>query len=271
MKKFYSFAASLIVIASVLIISKPAMAGFTETLPQGAFMLEESFSYSWLSKSWDNSGDKVPLIEEIDRYEPGGGAQGVLRPEPKAKFYVLITKLQYGILDDLSVGIGIPVVLKTSVDPNLIWEPGDYQRQLGRPYSEEDFWAWAGSMGQSKPEYWSGNKGKISDIVLGLRFRWTHRIPGIKKTGLSSSFSFTGVIPTGSNADPEQVVSAGTSLWDMHSSGDLAFHLSLDKTFKKSLKGHLALGLDFFYETFLSRTLTSPTGSSTVRRVRLIS
>lgn len=117
-----------------------AWAGFTETLPKGAFMLDEGFVHSWLDKTWDNDGNAMPLIEDIKRYEPGGGKQGVLIPKPNAKFYILINKLQYGILDDLSVGLGVPVVLGTTIDPNLQWESGDYQRQIGRTYSEDDFW-----------------------------------------------------------------------------------------------------------------------------------
>ena len=116
-------------------------------------------------------------------------------PNPRATYMVLINRLQYGILDDLSFGIGIPVVIATDVDPNIKWETGDYQRQIGRSYSEDDFWAWAESMGQPRIDSWSGNKGELSDIVLGLRFRWTHRIPVFKEIGLQSALSVLGVIP----------------------------------------------------------------------------
>lgn len=237
-----------------------ARAGFTETLPQGAFMLEEAFTYSWIERRWNNDGESVPIIDPMERYEPGGGKQGVIRPNPKAEYFILINKLQYGILDDLSLGLGIPVVLLTKVDPRLGWESGDYMRQLGRPYSEDDFWDWAQSLGQSKPEKWEGNKGVLSDIVIGARFRWTHRIEAFRESGVSSALSIFGVIPTGESADPEELVSLGTTMWDLHTQGDIAFHLAFDKDFEKELDGRLKLGVDVFYEVFFTRELKTPEG-----------
>ncbi len=240
--------------------SLPASAGFTETLPQGTFLLDEAYVHSWVSKRWNNSGDSAPLIDELERYEPGGGKQGVLTPKPKAQFILLISQLQYGILDNLSLGLGVPVVLYSKVDPNLKWESGDYMQQLGRPYSGDDFWAWAESMGQTKPKTWTGNRGQISDLVPGVRLRWTDWIEAFKTAEVAGALSVMGAIPTGKHPDPEEIVSTGTTMWDLQTMGDLAVHVSFDKTFKEQLDGRLRLGLDLFYETFFSRAYTTSTG-----------
>ena len=245
---------------AALLISAPVGASFTETLPQGMFMLEEAFVLSYVDTMWDNDGEPGALVEEMVRYEPGGGLQGVLTPRPEAYYYVLITKLQYGILDDLSLGIGIPVVIRTEVDPNFGWTPGDYQRQIGRSYSEDDFWAWAGSMGQQKPGSWTGNKGVLSDVVLGLRYRWTHRIPALREIGLSGALSIMAALPTGEPADPEEPVSVGTTLWDMHTQGDLCFHLGFEQRFEDALDDRLRIGLEGFYQIFFDRRRSAPKG-----------
>lgn len=239
--------------------TSPVRAGFTETLPEGAFLLDESLVISRIDNIWDNSGKRAPLIEPVERYEPGGGKQGVINAHPSARYYILINKLQYGLLDDLALGLGIPVVLTTQVDPGLSWEPGDYQRQLGRPYSEQDFWDWAESMGQPKPGGWTGNQGVLSDMVLGLRFRFSDRIEGASELGLSAALSVFGMLPTGQAGDEEEILSVGTTLWDLHTQGDLAIHLSLERDFIE-LDSRLRLGLDVFYETFFTRERVAPTG-----------
>ncbi len=244
----------------ILLAAAPARAGFTETLPQDTFMLDEAFVVSWIDSIWDNQGNQAPLIEPVVRYEPGGGKQGVIHARPVANYYILINQLQYGLLDELSLGLGIPVIIKTRVTPNLSWETGDYQRQIGRVYSEQDFWDWAASMGQSKPTTWVGNLGTLSDMVIGLRYRFTHRMPGIRALGLHAALSVFGMLPTGKHADPEEIMSIGTTLWDLHTQGDLAFHMSVEKDFEHELDGRLTIGLDMFYEAFFTRTLTSATG-----------
>jgi hypothetical protein len=251
----------LSIILALTGFSLPAHAAFTETLPQGMLLLDESFVVSWLGERWNNDGKRDELLDGIDRYDPGGGLQGIIKPEPDATYMMLVNRVNIGILDNLTFALAVPVVLYTRVSPNLNWESGDYQSQIGRVYSDADFWEWAQSMGQSKPQTWIGNRGKISDLVLGLRFRWTDYIESLNEVGFKSAVSVLGVIPTGSNADPEEVVSAGTSMWDLNFQGDLAFHLSFDKTFERELDGRLIIGLDVFYEVFFERELTSPTGA----------
>lgn len=257
--KAWGFPAALAVVA-LLVTSAPAVAGgFTETMPKNTFIIDESFMFSWIDQMWDNRGRATALYEDIERYEPGGGKQGVMVINPKARYMLLITKIQYGILDNLTVALGIPAVINTVVNPGLSWEPGDYMRQIGRPYSEEDFWAWAASMGQPKPASWTGNRWTVSDLIAGVRFRWTDYVAPMVDAGVSSALTVTYAIPTGQPADQEEVVSQGTTMWDLHTQGDLTFHLAFDKDFRK-LDGRLTLSLDLFYEVFFERTRRSATG-----------
>ncbi len=246
----------------LLLAPASARSGFTETLPEGAFLLEEAVAMSWVDNIWDNWSNSAPLLEAVERYEPGGGKQGVISAQPSATYTILINSLQYGIFDNLSVGIGIPVILSTEVDAGLSWEPGDYQRQLGRAYSEQDFWDWAESMGQERPGTWVGNQGVLSDIVLGMRFRFTDRIEAFEELGLSSAITFAAMVPTGSPADPEEILSLGTTLWDLHTQGDLAFHLALEKDFEEELDSRLRLGIEGFYEVFFPREREAPSGEN---------
>jgi len=254
--------ASLLLLCMLLLfIPGRAIADLTETLPEKTLLLDVSYMHSWLSKAYDNNWNSTSLIDEIERYEPGGGLQGVLTPDAKVQYSILLMQLNYGILDDLSVGIGIPLVLYSSVSPQFSWDSGDYQPTIGRAYSEQDFWDWAASMGQPKPGDWSGNKGKLSDINLGLRFKWTHRIDAVREAGWASTLTITGALPTGSQKDPEEITSAGTGMWDLHSQGELCFHLAVDKSFEKELDDRLTLGMDFFYEVFFEHDYTSPRGT----------
>ena len=144
-----------------------------------------------------------------------------------------------------------------------MWTPGDYQQVLGRPYSEQDFWDWAQSMGQPRPGHWTGNKGALSDIILGARWRYSDRLAKDwwRRWGLASSVFVTGALPTGAPPDPEEILATGTTSWDLHTQGELGMHLSLDKSFKESLDDRLTLGLDLFYEAFFAHRMVTPRGT----------
>lgn len=250
-----------LLVCSSLALAAPASAGgLTETLPQGTFMLDEAFYLSSLSHMYDDDGELRPLIPEFVRYEPGGGWQGTIIPEAFVRYGILVNQLQYGILDYLSVGIAIPVVLLNTVRPDLQWVEGNYQPSIGRAYSEEDFWAWAASMGQPRPGDWSGNVGVLGDVVLGLRYRFTDHFPWLEEHEVAMALSVLGALPTGTPPDPEEVVAAGTTSWDLHSQGELCFHLSIDRFFEESLDGRLVLSLDFFYEFLFRHEYQTPRG-----------
>ena len=245
----------------VLLWSSAAQARYTTTAPKGTFILDNTFFISQLSTAYDNNGNARPLIDPIYRYEPGGGLQGIIIPDVKVNFYVYLLQLMYGVTDSFSVGIGIPIVLKTTVRPNLGWVPGDYQWNLGRAYSESDFWQWAASMGQSRPGSWSGNNGVLGDLVLGIRWRFTDLIRWCRANDLFATFSIMGAIPTGRHADAENLLSVGTNMWDLYSQGELAIHLSIEKGFPKKLDNRLFIGVDVFYEVFFPHTYTTPKGT----------
>lgn len=234
-----------------------ARAGFTDTLPKGAFMLDSSISLSMLRHRYNNDGQKTTLIDPMERYEPGGGLQGVLIPEAEVNFLVLINQIQYGVTDNLSVGIGIPVVLSTSVNLDIQWIEGDYQPYLGRAYSEQDFWEWAGSMGQPRPEDWTGNQGVLSDIILGVRYRFSDDVPFLSKSGVRMGAMVMGALPTGSPPPKEEIAAAGTTMWDLHSQGELCFHFMMERDFSK----RFTLGVDLFYDFLFKHTYDTAEGT----------
>ncbi|MEW5740908.1 MAG: hypothetical protein AB1938_18455 [Myxococcota bacterium] len=239
-----------------------AFAMETQVLPRGTWMVDLAYMRSTIDKQWDGERRAVSLIPEMPRYEPGGGLQGILRARPDATFHFILLQLMYGITDRLSVAVYLPIVLNTSIKTNLSWEPGDYQSQLGRAYSEDDFWAWAASMGQPRvANEWSGNNGRISDIILGARyllpeFEW------MKASGFRWAATLQVALPTGSNMDPEEAVSAGTNLWELHAAGTIEAHLSADQPFLEDdgvSRGNV--GADVFYAAFLPRKYQSGTGA----------
>lgn len=234
--------------------------GLTETLPRGTLLLDEAFYLSSLSHMYDNNGNLRPLIDDIERYEPGGGWQGTIVPDVFVRYGVLVSQLQYGVLDYLTLGIGVPLVVLNTVEPSLSWRPGSYQQSIGRVYSGDDFWAWAESMGQPRPGNWSGNNGVLGDIVLGLRYRFTDHLPWFREHEQAISLSVSGSLPTGSPPDPEEIVAAGTTSWDLHAQGELAFHLSYDRFFERNLDGRLILSFDIFYEFFFRHEYETPRG-----------
>ncbi|MDF1562140.1 MAG: hypothetical protein P1V51_03805 [Deltaproteobacteria bacterium] len=234
-----------------------ARAGYTETLPSSTFILDSSFVWSKVKTHWNDEGEPGPLLEEVVRYEPGGGWQGTLIPNATAEYDVLVSLLMYGVTDRISVMAGIPLVLQTSIDPDLGWEVGVHSVQIGRPYSEEDFWAWAGSMDQPKPGPWTGNKGALSDIVLGARWRFDELIPPFQDLKLRSAVQIFGALPTGVAPDPEELVAAGTMSWNLNTQGELGFHLA----FERELGDRVLVGVDFFHEIFFPHRFYSSTGA----------
>ncbi len=250
----------LLVMALGLGSAPEAQAGLTETPPANTFLVDETFFVADLRHAYDNEGRLRPLLDPIRRYEPGGGLQGVIIPEAHVRFLVLVNQLHFGVFDWLSVGIAIPVVVRTTVDPGLGWEPGDYQAQLGRPYSEDDFWAWAASMGQPRPGRWVGNQGVLGDIVLGARWRFSDHLEWLQRHRLRLALTVMGSLPTGRKPDPEEVVAAGTTSWDLHAQGELAFHLSVERTFPEA-DDRLTVGLDAFYEFLFRHRYPSPVGT----------
>jgi hypothetical protein len=247
----------------VVLVASAGQGAETQTLPRGAFSLEASELLSSIDKQW--SGDRQPLslIEDNPRYEPGAGLQGILRARPRADFNILLLQLLYGVTDWLTVGVYVPIVLSTTVTTNLSWQPGDYQTGLGRQYSEDDFWQWAASLGQPRvPAKWVGNQGALSDVVLGAR-ALLPQTEWMKRSHFRWAGTLQANLPTGKNFDPEEAVSAGTNVWELHAAGDIEAHLSADQPFWTDDDGvsRFNVGADVFYSFFRPRSYVAGTGA----------
>lgn len=244
----------------LLLLPEIAHAALTETLPKGVFLLDEGMVFSQTTDAYDNDGNLSPLADNIVRYEPGGGLQGVIKINAVARFAILVNQLQYGVLDNLSVGLGIPYVLLNTVDPGLEWEPGDYQPGLGRSYGETDFWEWAESMGQPRPAKWSGNKGALADSYLGMRYRLSDDLPSLRELPFAIALTAFGVIPTGDPPETEEPVSAGTTAWNLHFQGEYGIHVSTDIPLR-AFHDRFTVSADFFYEWLVKHTYDTPRGT----------
>ena len=261
--------AGAIALFLTLLSASQLYAGFTETVPQGMFIIDESIILSEVSGAWDNEGNLGPIIKGDQRYEPTTGELlGTLTPNVEAKFNILVNMLQFGILDSLTAVMAIPVVLSSEVQPNFTWEPGDVIAQYGRRFETiDDFWAYASGYGQPEITDWSGNEGVLADIVLGMRHRFTDWFPWFRNHGLAGALTIYGALPTGTVPDPEEIVAAGTATWNLHFQGELGFHGSVDYLLPY-LDDRVTLGVDVFYEMFFKKEYTTPTG--TIHKILLI-
>jgi hypothetical protein len=235
----------------------------TQVLPQGVFVLDLQYAHSRLDKEWGNDRRAHSLIDDIPRYEPGGGLQGTVTARPVVTFDWAILQLLYGATDQLSVGAIVPIVLRTRVDANLGWRSGDYSNQLGRTYSQDDFWQWAQSMGQPRPaDHWQGNEGTLADLMLAARWRFADR--GLfQRLGVTAAVQASVTLPTGRNGDPEELIAVGTGGWEVHTVGDAELHLSAKKALLELAPGvdRLAIGADVYGAWLRPRTYQTPRGT----------
>ena len=233
----------------------------TATVPRGIFIFDQSFVTSHLTNRYGDDGEKTTLIEEVERYEPGGGLQGIITPNASARFYLLVTKIQYGLLDNLTLALGVPLVVKTTVDLELGWEEGDYQAPLGRAYSEDDFWEWAASMGQDKPGDWTGNRYTLSDIIVGGRYRFSDDIGWLRRNDLAMALQIMLTLPTGTPGDVEEIAAVGTTSREFFAQGEVAAHLGMETHLPGPLADRFSIGFDLFYEAMVEREMKAPTGA----------
>jgi len=248
----------LTAVATLTLVTS-AWASNTATLPKGVFLLDESWVTSSTKVAWDSNRNAQPLISGIQRYEPGGGLQGTITAKPHAEYKILVSQLQYGITNALTLALALPIVRETRIQTNLGWTPGVYQPQLGRSYTREDFWQWAKSMGQTEPRDFEGNRNTLADAVVGMRWRlpdtWWPQALGIE-VAMTGQFA----LPTGRAPDPEDLVDAGTRVWDLHDYGDAEIHLSLEKPFQWQENTRLRIGLDVYHSWLFERKFKTPRG-----------
>ncbi len=245
--------------AQILLATSAWAASNTTTLPKGVFLLDESWAFSTTDVRWDDNRSAQTLITGIQRYEPGGGLQGTITAKPYVEYKILVSQLQYGLTDALTLALALPLITETRIQPNLGWTPGVYQPQLGRAFTEQDFWQWAKSMGQPKPGDFVGNRNTPADMVVAMRWR----VPDAwlpKALGLEMAMTGQFALPTGSTADPEDLVAGGTRVWDLHDYGDAEIHLALEKPFKWQENTRLRIGLDVYHSWLFEREFTTPRG-----------
>ncbi len=249
---------------ALLLVLLGTVAGGAETTmpPKGTFLVDFGYIQSTLDKAWNDHREAISLIDSLPRYEPGGGLQGILSARPVAHYEFSVLQVAYGLFDWLTLAVVVPMVIRTTVDANFDWTPGDYQSSLGRRYSMNDFWAWAASMGQPRPpDHWVGNRSTMADMIVAVRAR----VPDfsfLHAAGLRVAGTLQVVIPTGRPPDPEELVGAGTTAWDLHNYGDLEAHLGFDRPFLVGDGGiaRFILGGDFYYAWLRARSFTTPTG-----------
>lgn len=247
-------------LAAWLLVPNLAIAGNTTTLPAGAIVLDESWIQADTAVQWSNTRQAMSLLQGIDRYEPGGGLQGTIIAKPFVRYRFMATQIFYGITDTLTAAIGVPVVTSSTIAPHFGWIPGDYQSSLGRKYSEDDFWAWAKSMGQPKPGAFDGNHNTLADMVIGLRYR----LPDfgfLQAAGVRAAVAAQIALPTGRQPDPEELVAAGTTVYDLNNYGDAELHLALDKPMLVDGIPRLNLAFDAWYAYLRPRTYVTPKGT----------
>ncbi|MFC1889630.1 hypothetical protein ACFL4G_07735 [Thermodesulfobacteriota bacterium] len=258
MKKLNSgFQISILFAAVALVLlsaPKQSLAGWADTLPKHGMVIETSFLSNVVRTQFDEKRQEEPLAE-IDMYAPTGEFLGTIVANAEALTQTLVTQIAVGVTDRLTMAIAIPLVTHRQVDLGLDWEEGDFSNDLGRPYSEDDFWAWAGSMGQDKPPDWMDTDATVGDIILVLLYNFVNR----------PRFAFTtmGFVNTGSGEDPDpEILGAyGTTMFDFGFMGDIGLHALIDFKFPETrfLK-RVTLGLEPYYEHFWDRRYKAPTG-----------
>lgn len=252
------------VVVLTLLWCLPAYAVETTTLPQGAFSADFQFVNAVVGGRFGNIREKVSLLEPSARYEPGGGLQGTLTANPKATLEFLPLQLMYGVTEQMTVALAIPINLRSTVVTNLGWVPGDYQSRLGRAYSEDDFWQWAQSMGQPKPAAkWVGNQGVLADAVAVVRYRLSEKTSFTRRTGIVLAPELRVALPTGKDPDPEELISLGTNSWELRTYGDVEARLNASRTLWTDGRGvdRWALGAEVFYAWLRPRSYQTPRGT----------
>lgn len=249
-------------LTGLLSIPASADAGTTDVLPQGVFAIDVGYVIALTDKQFDRNRQPLSLIEPIERYEAGGGLQGVLTARPTVDMRMLVTQVLYGITDRWVLALAVPVAVESVIEPRLGWTPGDYNSTLGRPYSERDFWEWAGSMGQPKPSSrWRGNVWTMADIVLGSRYRLPQSA-WMRRHLVQWSVLVQGALPTGREADPEELIDLGTNGWWLHNFGDLEVHLAADWRWRDGAGvDRLTIGVEAWYAWLRTRTIDTPRGT----------
>ena len=232
----------------------PSLAGIADTPPQGIVVLESTFVRSEVDRRYGDGGRELDLADPVERFAPTGEFQGNLLIPGTHRVQAVVTRMAIGVTDEIALGVVVPYFVEQKTRLNLGWEPGDFIPEFDRVMTQDDFWDWAGGLGQPRPENWRGTS-RLGDVILAALVNVV-REPGIQVTALMFGNTFTG-----GEAPPEQLGSNGTSGFHLITNGDLGLHLLSDW----SLPDHpwldrFTFSLDLYYEFFLPRTRPTPRG-----------
>ncbi len=230
-----------------------AHAGLADTPPQGAVIFETRYQNTATQGRYDGSGKLVDLADPVERYAPTGEFQGKILVPGVHEAEVAINTLAVGVTDWFSVAVVWPFLISQKTDLNLGWESGDFIPEFNRQMTEDDFWDWAGSLGQPKPPNWSAY-GTPGDVLLAVLVN-VYRQPWSQITAFAFGNTFTAT-----QANPEILGSVGTSGFDFITNGDIGLHLTSDWRLPDSILDRFTLSFDLFYEHYLPRTFPSPVG-----------
>ena len=234
---------------AVLAAAPAAFAGFADTPGKSTFVLDVNYQYAYTNHNFDDQGKLVNLNDDIVMYDPAGTALGTISVPAFHYDKVLLTQAFYGFTEKFAAGVVVPYFLDSKTELNLNWTAGAYAGDLGRPYTESDFWQFAGSMGQAKPGDFQA-KSRLGDVVLG-------GVYGLKKTPRWQT-SLLGFVSTrtGTLADPEILGASGTTGFELQTNGDAGLHVLGDYFFNP----RISAGGELFYEAFFPRRLKSAFG-----------
>ncbi len=230
-----------------------ALAGLADTPPQGIVILETRYGNTEVDGRYDGHGVLQNLADDVNRFAPTGEFQGKITVPGVHKAQYEITTLATGITDWLAFAMVWPFFWEQKTELNLGWTPGDFIPEFNRQMTGDDFWAWAGSLGQPKPPDWS-DVDRTGDLLLATLVN-VYREPWAQVTGFLFGNTFTG-----HKANPEILGNVGTSGFDFVTNGDIGFHLESDWRVPDSAIDRFTLSFDLFYEHYLPRTFTSPVG-----------
>lgn len=235
--------------ALALLAPAAAFAGYADVPGKGTFVADVSYQRATVRGAFDERGRYGNLNEDIVMYDPAGTPLGTISVPAYHYDNVLLTQVFYGFTDKFAAGVIVPYFLDSVTELRLQWTPGAYASDLGRPYSEDDFWRFAGSMGQDKPGDFSAHN-RLGDIVLG----GLYQITKTRRYQLGVlSFASTR---TGELADPEVLGASGTTGYELQSNGDVGLH-ALGDYF---VNPRISVGGEVFYEWFFPRRLPSAEG-----------
>src|SRR5690606_17509527 len=105
-------------------------------------------------------------------------------------------------------------------------------------------------------------RGVMADMVLAARYKLP-QLAFMARAGIESAAALQVALPTGRPPDPEELVTGGTSAWELHAYGDVEAHLALSRAFwRDDALGaeRVILGADLFYAILRPREFETARG-----------